>query len=89
MVENDLLFIAGLIRLVLLVTIRTKGNEMESSKKFKHHLVRKHNQIGSKTIKVFPFNDFVAAKTMCDELNVKASETNPMFRFEIITMEVK
>jgi hypothetical protein len=66
-----------------------EGKEMEAGKKFKHHLVRKHNQIGMKTIKVFLFNDFVAAKTMCDELNVKASETNPAFRFEVITMEVK
>jgi hypothetical protein len=63
--------------------------EMESEKKFKHHLVRKHNQIGSKTIKVFKFSDFVAAKIMCDELNAKALETNPAFRFEVITMEVK
>ena len=62
---------------------------MEAEKKFKHRLVRKHNQIGSKTIKTFKFNDFVAAKIMCDELNLKASETNPAFRFEVITMEVK
>jgi len=57
--------------------------------KFKHHLVRKHNQIGSKTIKVFKFSDFVAAKIMCDELNAKAAETNPAFRFEVVTLEVK
>jgi hypothetical protein len=57
--------------------------------KFKHHLVRRHNQIGSKTIKVFKFNDYVAAKIMCDDLNAKAAETNPAFRFEVITMEVK
>ncbi len=57
--------------------------------KFKHHLVRKHNQIGSKTVKVFKFSDFVAAKTMCDQLNAKASETNPAFRFEVVTIEVK
>ena len=62
---------------------------MEASKKFKHHLVRKHNQTGTKTIKVFKFNDFVAAKVMCDELNVKAAETNPTFSFVIITKEVK
>ena len=62
---------------------------MESEKNFKHHLVRKHNQIGTKTIKVFSFNDFVASKIMCDELNAKALETNPAFRFEVITMEVK
>ena len=65
------------------------GQNMESEKKFKHHLVRKHNQIGMKTIKVFSFNNFVAAKSECDLLNQKASETNPAFRFEIITMEVK
>ena len=65
-----------------------EGN-MEAGKKFKHHLVRKHNQIGSKTIKVFKFNDFVAAKTMCDQLNSQAAETNPAFRFEVVTMEVK
>lgn len=57
--------------------------------KFKHHLIRKHNQIGSKTIKVFKFSDFVAAKIMCDELNAKAAETNPAFRFEVVTLEVK
>jgi hypothetical protein len=57
--------------------------------KFKHHLIRKHNQTGSKTIKVFKFSDFVAAKIMCDELNLKASETNPAFRFEVVTLEVK
>ena len=62
---------------------------MEAGKKVKHHLVRKHNQIGSKTIKVFKFSEYVAAKTMCDELNAKATETNPAFRFELITMEVK
>jgi hypothetical protein len=28
-------------------------------------------------------------KTMCDGLNAKAAETNPAFRFEVITMEVK
>ena len=60
-----------------------------SEAKFKHHLVRKHNQIGSKTIKVFKFNDYVAAKVMCDDLNAKAAETNPAFRFVIITKEVK
>ncbi len=60
-----------------------------SEAKFKHHLIRKHNQIGSKTIKVFKFSDFVAAKIMCDELNAKASETNPAFRFEVVTLEVK
>jgi len=62
---------------------------METEQKFKHHLVRKHNQIGTKTIKVFKFNDFVAAKIMCDELNAKAAETNPAFGFQIITKEVK
>jgi len=62
---------------------------MESGKKFKHHLVRKHNQIGSKTIKVFKFNDYLAAKNECDLLNAKAAETNPAFRFEVITLEVK
>jgi hypothetical protein len=62
---------------------------MESLKKFKHHLVRKHNQIGSKTIKVFKYNDYVAAKAMCHDLNAKAAETNPAFRFEVITKEVK
>ena len=62
---------------------------MEAGKKFKHHLVRKHNQIGSKTIKVFKFNDYIAAKSECDLLNTKAAETNPAFRFEVITLEVK
>jgi hypothetical protein len=38
---------------------------------------------------VFKFSDFVAAKIMCDELNAKASETNPAFRFEVVTLEVK
>ena len=42
------------------------GQNMESEKKFNHHLVRKHNQIGMKTIKVFSFNNFVAAKSECD-----------------------
>jgi hypothetical protein len=65
------------------------GQNMEAGKKFKHHLVRRHNQIGTKTIKVFRFNDFVAAKTECDLLNEKAAETNPAFRFEVITIEVK
>jgi len=60
-----------------------------SEAKFKHHLVRKHNQTGTKTIKVFSFSDYVAAKVMCDELNAKAAETNPAFRFVIITKEVK
>lgn len=62
---------------------------METAQKFKHHLVRKHNQIGTKTIKVFAFNNFVAAKSECDLLNQKAAETNPAFRFEVITKEVK
>ncbi len=62
---------------------------MEAGQKFKHHLVRKHNQIGTKTIKVFAFNDFVAAKLECDALNEKASEINPAFRFTVITKEVK
>jgi hypothetical protein len=62
---------------------------METVQKFKHHLVRKHNQIGTKTIKVFAFNDFVAAKLECDALNEKASEINPAFRFVVITKEVK
>jgi hypothetical protein len=62
---------------------------MESGKKFKHHLVRKHNQIGSKTIKVYKFNEYVAAQAAMQELNAKAAEVNPAFRFEIITMEVK
>jgi hypothetical protein len=60
-----------------------------SEAKFKHHLVRKHNQIGSKIVKVFKFSDFVAAKIMCDELNARAAETNPAFRFEVVTLEVK
>ena len=62
---------------------------MESGKKFKHHLVRKHHQIGSKTIKVYPFGEYVAAQAAMQELNAKAAEVNPSFRFEIITMEVK
>ena len=62
---------------------------MEAEKKFKHHLVRKHNQIGMKTIKVFSFSNFVAAKSECDLLNAQAAETNPAFRFEVITKEVK
>lgn len=62
---------------------------METAQKFKHHLVRKHNQIGMKTIKVFSFNNFGAAKCECDLLNQKAAETNPAFRFEVITKEVK
>jgi hypothetical protein len=69
--------------------VQEEDIKMESYGKFKHHLVRKHNQIGSKTIKVFKFNDYVAAKAMCDDLNAKAAETNPAFRFEIITLEVK
>jgi hypothetical protein len=62
---------------------------METAKKFKHHLIRKHNQIGTKTIRVFAFNDFVAAKLECDALNEKAAEINPAFRFVVITKEVK
>ena len=62
---------------------------MESGKKFKHHLVRKHNQIGSKTIKVFSSNNLDEAKAECDLLNQKAAETNPAFRFEVVTLEVK
>lgn len=62
---------------------------MESGKKFKHHLVRKHNQIGSKTIKVYKFNEYVAAQAAMVALNAQAAETNPAFRFEVITMEVK
>lgn len=62
---------------------------MEAGKKFKHHLVRKHNQIGSKTIKVYKFNDYVAAQAAMVALNAQAAEVNPAFRFEIITMEVK
>ena len=59
----------------------------EKAKKVRHHLVRKHNQIGTKTIHVFCEQEFAAAKTECDRLNEKAAETNPAFRFELITME--
>jgi hypothetical protein len=62
---------------------------METATKFKHYLVRRHNQIGTKTIKVFAFNDFVAAKLECDALNEKALQINPAFRFAVITKEVK
>jgi hypothetical protein len=54
---------------------------------FKHHLVRRHKQTGTKLIQKFAFNDFVAAKVMCDELNEKAAEVNPMFYFIVITKE--
>jgi hypothetical protein len=69
--------------------VQEEDIKMESYGKFKHHLVRKHNQTGSKLVKVFKFNDYVAAKAMCDDLNAKAEETNPAFRFVIITKEVK
>ena len=62
---------------------------METEKKFKHHIVRKHNQIGTKTIKVFAFHNILAAKSECGLLNAKAAKTNPAFRFEVITKEVK
>jgi hypothetical protein len=51
--------------------------------------VRKHNQIGTKTIKVFAFHNIGAAMSECDLLNAKAAEINPAFRFEVITKEVK
>jgi hypothetical protein len=57
--------------------------------KFKHHLVRKHSQLGTKLIKVFPFDDFLKAKAECDALNEKALETNPTLRFELVTKEAK
>jgi hypothetical protein len=60
---------------------------MEAKKKFKHHLVRKHKQTGTKLIQKFKFNDLAAAKTECDRLNEKAAEFNPMFYFIIITKE--
>jgi len=59
------------------------------STNFKHHLMRKNKQTGTKTIKEFAFNDFVAAKIMCDELNQKALEVNPEYCFVVITKEVK
>lgn len=59
------------------------------NKKFKHQVVRRHNQTGTKLIQTFKFNDFVAAKIMCDELNEKAAEVNPMFYFIVKTVEVK
>ena len=62
---------------------------MQEAKKVKHHLVRKHNQIGTKTIKVFSAKDYAAAQSEMDSLNAQAAETNPAFRFEIITFEVK
>lgn len=62
---------------------------MEAGKKFKHHLVRKHNQIGSKTIKVFAGKDLAAAQAAMNSLNAQAAETNPAFRFEVVTIEVK
>jgi hypothetical protein len=62
---------------------------METEKKFKHHIVRKHNQMGTKTIKVFAFHNILAAVSECDLLNAKAAKTNEAFRFEIITKEVK
>ena len=57
--------------------------------KLKHHLVRKNNQTGTKTIKVFKFNEYTAAQAAMVSLNSQAAETNPACRFEIITMEVK
>lgn len=62
---------------------------MEKAKKFKHHLVRKHNQIGMKTIKVYKSNEYAAAQDAMVALNAQAAKVNPAFRFEIITMEVK
>lgn len=59
------------------------------SKNFKHHLMRKNQRTGTKLIKKFEFNDFVAAKIMCDELNQNAAEVNPYNKFVVITMEVK
>lgn len=59
-------------------------------KKFKHNVIRKHTHgYGPTLIKAFKFDDFVAAKIMCDELNEKATEFNPKFYFIVKTVEVK
>ena len=60
---------------------------MYSEDNFKHHLIRKHKQTGTKLIEKFDFNDFCAAKKECDRLNQKAKEVNPMFYFIIVTKE--
>lgn len=60
---------------------------MEAEKKFKHHLMRKNKRTGTKLIKKFAFNDFVAAKIMCDELNKYAPEVNEHNYFVVITKE--
>jgi hypothetical protein len=38
---------------------------------------------------VYKFNEYAAAQAAMQELNAKAAEVNPAFRFEIITMDVK
>tara|TARA_R110000822_G_C15239618_1_gene486214 strand:+ start:890 stop:1072 length:183 start_codon:yes stop_codon:yes gene_type:complete len=56
--------------------------------KFKHHVVRKHKQTGTKI--VFMSNDLLAAMFEREALEKKAIEHGvPEYRFYVTTKEVK